>query len=395
VARAWAFQSAGRIVFGAGSLDRIGELLEREGARRCLLVSDPNLAGPAARVRASAAARAIECRVFDGGEPEPSVAVVERLLAGVAGAEFDAIVGLGGGSNIDVAKAAAVLLTHGGEARDYEGQNRLPGPVTPVVAVPTTAGSGSEVSGACILSVPASSSKLALVDNHLRPALALVDPELHVTAPPRVTRDAGVDAFCHAVEAFTIADCEVFPRDPGDPWPLYQGKHALADALAVRAIELIAANLPRALRAPADLEARSAMAVGALLAGMAMSNTGIYTVHALTYPVGAFTHASHGACNGALLPAVLDFVAPERPKEMRRILELMGSEREQVGDAVRDWLGALGAPATLRELGMRPDQIGPAAEIGYGIRRLMNGSPRATSPEQLLEIVRRAFGAGA
>ncbi len=392
MARAWAFQSAGRIVFGGGSVDRIGELLEREGARRCLLVSDPNLAGPAERIRASAAARSIACRVFAGGEPEPSVAVVERCLESAAGAQFDAIVGLGGGSNIDVAKAAAVLLTHGGEARDYEGQNRLPGPVTPVLAVPTTAGSGSEVSGACILSLPAEDTKLALVDNRLRPAVALVDPELHVTAPPRVTRDAGVDAFCHAVEALTIADCDAFPQDPADPWPLYQGKHPFGDALAERAIALIAANLPRVLAAPADLEARSAMALGALLAGMAMSNTGIYTVHALTYPVGAFTHASHGACNGALLPAVLDFVAPERPEEMRRILELMRSERAQAGDAVREWLRALGAPATLRELGLLPDQIGPTAEIGYGIRRLMNGSPRPTSPEQLLEIVRRAFG---
>lgn len=393
MARAWAFQSAGRIVFGAGCVDRIGELLAREGARRCLLVTDANLAGPAERIRASAAAHGVDCHVFDGGEPEPSVAVVERLLGSVAGARFDAIVGLGGGSNIDVAKAAAVLLTHGGEVRDYEGQNKLPGPVVPVVAVPTTAGSGSEVSGACILAVPETNSKLALVDNRLRPALALVDPELHRSCPSRVTRDAGVDAFCHAIEAFTIADCEAFPQDPSDAWPLYQGKHPLGDALAERAIELIAANLPRALAAPADLEARSAMALGALLAGMAMSNTGIYTVHALTYPVGAFTRASHGACNGALLPAVLDFVAPSRPVQMRRILELMGSERAQAGDAVRDWLRAVGAPATLRELGLRPEQIEPTAEIGYGIRRLMNGSPRATSPQQLLEIVRCAFGA--
>jgi alcohol dehydrogenase class IV len=392
VARAWAFQSAGRIVLGAGCVDRIGELLEREGARRCLLVSDPNLAAPAERIRAAAEAHGVACRVFDGGEPEPGVAVVERLLEGVAGERFDAVVGLGGGSNIDVAKAGALLLAHGGKVRDYEGQNKVPGPVVPVLAVPTTAGSGSEVSGACILGVPGEGSKLALVDNRLRPALALVDPELHRSCPPRVTRDAGVDAFCHAVEAFTIADCDAFPRDPGDPWPLYQGKHPLADALAERAVELIAASLPRALAAPGDLEARSAMALGALLAGMAMSNTGIYTVHALTYPVGAFTSASHGACNGALLPAVLDFVAPARPAQMRRLLELMGSRRASAGDAVRDWLRALGAPATLRELGLAPEQIGPTAEIGWGIRRLMNGSPRATSREQLLEIVRCAFG---
>ena len=134
------------------------------------------------------------------------------------------------------------------------------------------------------------------------------------------------------------------------------------------------------------------MAMGALLAGMAMSNTGIYTVHALTYPVGAFTRASHGACNGALLPAVLDFVAPVREAEMARIIQLMQSDRKNVADAVRDLLRRVGAASTLKELGLAPRQIEPTAEIGYGIRRLMNGSPRPTSPEELREIVQRAYG---
>src|SRR5262249_48215055 len=173
-----------------------------------------------------------------------------------------------------------------------------PGATLPIVAIPTTAGSGSEVSGACILSVHDDNSKIAVVDDNIRPALAVVDPELHLSCPHSVTRDAGIDAFCHAVEAFTILDCAQFPPGPGEIWPLYQGKQPLTDALAERAIEIIAESLPRALDAPDDLSARSQMAMGALLAGMAMSNTGLFTVHALTYPVGAFTLASHGACNG-------------------------------------------------------------------------------------------------
>jgi len=392
MARAWTFQSAGRIVFGAGSVERSGELLRQLGAERCLLVTDPNLGAAAAAIREVAGEHGVGCTVFDGGEPEPAVAVVERCLAGVRGERFDAVVGLGGGSNIDVAKAAALLLRHGGRVADYAGQCKVPGPTLPIVAVPTTAGSGSEVSGACILSLPEDDSKLAVVDHFLRPSLAVIDPELHLSCPPGVTRDAGLDAFCHAVEALTIIDWTAFPRDAEDGWPLYQGKHPFTDTLAERAIELVAANLPRVLREPGDLAARESMAHGALLAGMAMSNTGLYTVHALTYPVGAFTHASHGACNAVLLPAVLDFVAPARKAETQRILELMRSTRESAGDAVRDLLRSVGAPLTLRDLGLAPDEIEPTAEIGYRIRRLMDGSPRPTSPEELLGIVRAAWG---
>jgi len=388
---AWVFQSAGEVVFGAGSVRRTGELCARLGARHALLVTDPNLELAGARVRDSLAAHGVACTVFAGGEAEPSVAVAERAGAAGRGRGVDAVIGLGGGSNLDVAKAAAALLAHDGRIADWAGQARLPGPVLPLLALPTTAGSGSEVSGACILAVPEDGTKLAVVDNRLRPRVALVDPELHVTCPPVVTRDAGLDALCHAVEAYTIADAERFPRDPSVPWPLYQGKHPVADALAERAIELIATHLPRALERPADLAARTGMAVGALLAGMAMSNTGIYTVHALTYPVGAETGASHGACNGVLLPPVLDFVERVRAPEARRIAALLGSQRERVGDAVRDFLRRVGAPASLAELGFPRERIEAAADVAHGIRRLMDGSPRPTSRDELVAILRSAY----
>jgi alcohol dehydrogenase class IV len=385
-------QSAGRIVFGAGSLARAGELLRQLGAARVLLVTDPPLAAPAEALRASAAAAGVGCLVFSDGAAEPPAALAEELARRVAGERFDAVVGLGGGSNIDLAKAAALLLRHGGSARDYAGQCRVPGPVLPVVAVPATAGSGSEVSGACILSLPEQDNKLAIVDHQLRPALALVDPEIQRTCPPGVTRDAGLDALCHAIEAFTIADAADFPRDPAVPWPLYQGKHPLTDVLAERAIGLLGDHLPRVLAQPHDLEARSQMALGALFAGIAMSNTGLYTVHALTYPVGAFTGASHGACNAALLPAVLDFVEPARPGESKRICELLRSRHARPGDAVRELLARVGAASTLAELGLPADKLEATAEIGFGIRRLMDGSPRSTSRADLLGIVRRAWG---
>jgi len=392
--RPFAFESVPRVIFGAGAAARAGEVVARLGARRVLLVGDENLRRHARVVGESLAAADVACRMWAGGEAEPTTGVAERLVAAVADDRFDAVIGLGGGSNIDVAKAAAVLLRHGGALRDYAGQGRLPGAALPVAAIPTTAGSGSEVSGACILALPDDHSKLAIVDNRIRPAVTIVDPALHLSCPPAVTRDAGIDALCHAVEAFTIADSEAFPHDAADAWPIYQGKHPLTDVLAERAIELIGRNLAAAVERPDDLEARTRMALGALLAGVAMSNTGIYTVHALTYPVGAFTRASHGACNGALLPAVLDFVAPARGRELARVAELLGSPEATAGDAVRALLRRVGAAATLRELGLAREQIGPTAEIGHGIRRLMDGSPRPTSLADLRGIVERAYGDG-
>ena len=390
--RAFSFRSAGRIVFGAGALRRLGELLTGMGFSRALLVTDRNLVGPLDTLRAAVTAEGITLDVFDDGEAEPSIDVVERLVAAASSRpKPDVVLGLGGGSNLDVAKAAAIVLQHGGVIGDYAGQNQLPGAPLPVVAIPTTAGSGSEVSGAAILSVPADDSKLAVVDDRLRPALALVDPELHCTCPPTVTRDSGVDAFCHAVEALTIADWDQFPRSPEQPWPLYQGRHPLTDALAIDAVARVAVALPQVMAQPSDLQARTEMAVGALHAGAAMGNTGIYTVHALTYPVGAFTKASHGACNGALLPAVIDFIEPVRERECQRITTAMGAEGP-LGDAIRRLWAQIGAPATLAALGLPRERLDDVARIGHGIRRLMNGSPRSTSLDELRTVVEHAYG---
>lgn len=385
------FEGAGRIVFGSGALRRIGDVLEQVGVRTCLVISDGNLSGPAEVVRAAAEARGISCAIFAGGEPEPTAELVGRAVEAGARNCPDGVVGLGGGSNIDVAKAVAAVLVHGGPIGRYAGANRIPGPGLPLVAVPTTAGSGSEVSGACILRNHGGGAAMAVVDSHLRPRIALVDPELHLSCPRTVTRDSGIDALTHAIEAYTMIDASSFPHAPDVQWPIYQGRHPLTDVLAERAIELIARALPRAVATPHDLAARTDMALGALLAGLAMSNTGIATAHALAYPVGTFTHASHGACNGALLPAVMDFIAPSRPREMQRIADLMGTPGERAADAVRELLRRIGAPATLRELGLAADLLESTAEIAFGIRRLMDGSPRPATAAELRAIVRCAW----
>ena len=210
---------------------------------------------------------------------------------------------------MDLAKITAVLLTHGGKPLDYAGDDKIPGPVLPLLCVPTTAGTGSEVSARRVLSDTDNQMKVGVLSNYLRPAAAVVDPLLTVSCPPKVTADSGIDALTHAIEAYTAVDNAVFPLPPGER-SVYQGRHPFGDMLAERAVSLIGAHLRRAVRDGSDLEAREGMALGATLAGMAFSNVGVAVVHALEYPVGGATHCSHGAGNGLLLPYVMRYNAP-------------------------------------------------------------------------------------
>ena len=388
---AWMFRSIERIAFGVGTVRMLGELLAGLHVDSAVLVSDKNLSAHTEAAVDSLRSHGIGYKLFDGGRPEPTTEMVNTLCASLAGEQFDAFIGLGGGSNIDLAKAGAVVHTLGGVAEDYVGSQSIPGPVLPIVAIPTTGGSGSEMSAASILSVPDRYSKVAIVDNRIRPRLAVIDPELHLTCPPAVTRDSGVDALCHAIEALTSAD-SVGPRGSSTYQPVYQGRHALTDALAEQSVRLIAANLPAALADPEDLEARTGMAVGALLAGMAMSNTGVHLVHALAYPVGAMTGTSHGASVSALLPAVLDFITPYRRTEVERVVEIVRSTGRGEIDSVRGFLASVGAPGTLRELGFKPGDRERAAGLAFEIKRLLMCAPVSVSREDITWVLDRAQG---
>src|SRR5205085_8786790 len=175
---------------------------------------------------------------FSGGEPEPSMRAAEACIELARPFRPDALLGLGGGSNMDLAKIAATVLAHGGGPRDYVGDDKIPGPVHPLLCVPTTAGTGSEVSAAAVLTDTDSKMKVGILSNYLRPRVALVDPLLTVSCPPRVTADSGIDALTHAIEAYTAVDNEEFPL-PAEERTIYQGRHPLGDVLAERAIQLI------------------------------------------------------------------------------------------------------------------------------------------------------------
>lgn len=397
----WSFHSAGQILFGPGAVDQLGEQCARRRLRRVLVVTDRHLeaAGTAAAVQQALQAARISVSLFTGGEPEPSFAAAEAALAAAHAFQPDGVLGLGGGSNMDLAKAAAALFTHGGRIQDLVGEDRIPGPVLPLICVPTTAGTGSEVTAASVLTDQANQLKVGILSNYLRPALAVVDPKLTLTCPPKVTADSGIDALTHAIEAYTAVDNESFPLPDGER-SVYQGRHPLGTCLAEKAIGLIGQHLVRAVQEPANLETRSAMALAALLAGLAFSNIGVALVHALEYPLGGATHCSHGAGNGLLLPHVMRFNMPVRQSEFARIAALLGEDvagmseagaAERAIAAVERLQVAIGIPTRLRDLGVQPDALRSLAEKAVAIRRILRVNPRPVSAADAEAILQAAW----
>jgi alcohol dehydrogenase class IV len=397
----WTFHTAGQLLFGRHATSQLGEVAQRIGAKRTLIVTDATLvkAGIAEQVHVPLSESGMLVEVFSGGEPEPSFRVADACLAAAREFKPDALLGLGGGSNMDLAKITATVLAHGGHPRDFVGDDKIPGPVFPLICVPTTSGTGSEVSAASVLTDSDSQLKVGILSNYLRPRVAVVDPMLTVSCPSKVTADSGIDALTHAIEAFTAVDNEVFPLPPGER-SVYQGRHPMGDMLAEKAIHLIGKFLRRAVADGKDLEAREGMALGATLAGMAFSNVGVAAVHALEYPVGGAVHCSHGAGNGLLLPYVMRFNLPVRRKEFAAIARLLGENvagldearaAETAIEAVAKLRTDIGIPRCLREIGVKEEQLRPFAEKATGIRRILRVNPRPVTVEDLEGILRAAF----
>lgn len=397
----WAFHSAGSLIFGPGAVSQMGDVAKRLKARRALLITDEVLqrAGLVEQATGPLTAAGIETQVWDGGEPEPSLTAADRAIAAAQQFRPDVLVGLGGGSNMDLAKITATVLAHGKTPRDWLGDDTIPGPVWPLVCVPTTAGTGSEVSAASVLTDTANQLKIGALSNYLRPAAAVVDPRLTLGCPAKVTADSGIDALTHAIEAYTAVDNALFPLPAGER-SVYQGRHPLGDVLAERAIRLIGANLRTAVHEPANLAAREAMSLGATLAGLAFSNVGVAVVHALEYPVGGATHCSHGAGNGLLLPFVMRFNLPARTAEMARIAEFLGEDvrgldetaaAERAITAIESLKRDIGIPARLRDLGVQAGQLSGFAEKAFGIKRILRVNPRPVTVEDLHGILQAAL----
>jgi alcohol dehydrogenase class IV len=396
----WTFHIPGKLVFGAGSIEQIGEIARRHG-ERVLIVTDAVLvkSGVVDRVKQPLVAAGADVSVFDGGEPEPSFKAAETCIAAAKQFRADVLVGVGGGSNMDLAKITAGIMAHGGRIVDYVGDDKFPGPVWPLICVPTTAGTGSEVSAASVLTDTVNHIKVGVLSNFLRPLAAIVDPMLTVSCPPKVTADSGIDALTHAIEAFTAVDNESFPLPEGEK-SVYQGRHPLGECLAEKAIALVGINLRLAVSDGKNIGARTGMALGATLAGMAFSNIGVALVHAMEYPVGGAVHVSHGAGNGLLLPHVMRYNLPARLTAFAQIARLLGEKVDGMAApeaalravaAVEKLQDDIGIPKRLRDLGVKQDQLHPFAEKAHGIRRILRVNPRQPSVEDVEKIYQEAY----
>ncbi|MGD9048781.1 MAG: iron-containing alcohol dehydrogenase, partial [Anaerolineae bacterium] len=381
-------------------VQRTGEAVRGLEARRVCVITDKGLAGAGLHepVLASLAEAGVEADLYDDSQAKPTVEAVTACSEAIKGQGYDGLVALGGGSNVDLAKAVAVLLRYGGSVEDYFGQHTVPGPILPLVAVSTTAGTGSEVSGASVLADPARQRRGAILSNHLRPRVAVYDPLLTLSCPPMVTADAGIDALTHAVEAYMVTDhrLETGEEPPG----VYTGRSPLSDILAEQAIVLTGRYLRRAVYKGSDVEAREGMHLASLLAGMAFSNAGLTAVHALEYPVGVATGCTHGAGNGLFLPYVMEYNIPACPDRLATVALLLGEEvggfptleaAEQAVEAVERLKADIGIPLSLRDLGIEEEELRPLAEATLQVARLLEANPRPLDADSLEGILRRAW----
>ncbi len=397
----WSFHSPGQILFGRNAVDQLGDVAGRLGAGRALIVTDKSLAdaGLAQRVGGVLRTAGIATEVFDGGQPDPPLHAVNRCVEQARDCHADLLVGLGGGSNMDLAKAAATLLAHGGTCLDYGGDQLVPGPVFALILVPTTSGTGSEVTAAAVLNDTDEGRKFAILSNYLRPQVALVDPTLTVSCPAKVTADSGIDALTHAIEAYTAVDNETFPLPEGER-TVYQGRYPLSDVLAEQAIGLVGRYLRRAVSNGDDIEAREGMALAATSAGMSFSNVGVAVVHALEYALAAEAHTSHGCGCGLLLPYVMEHNKSARAAQMVKIAGLLGEDITALDEhtaadraihAVHQLKADIGIPATLTEVGVNPDAVPAMAEQAFALKRILRVNPRAVSQEDLEAILKSAL----
>ncbi len=387
------------LVFGAGQRLALPQYARALG-QRVLLVTDERMAAETSFIELVRAVEAtgVSVSVFAGVEAElPADCIAAGVEQGTA-CSADLIVGIGGGSCLDAAKIIALLLAHGGDISDYYGEFKVPGPVLPLIAMPTTAGTGSEVTPVAVVSDKNRAVKVGIASPHLIPHTAICDPELTYGCPPRLTAASGADALTHAIEAFTTARRKPEASTVHDH--VFLGKNALSDLYALEAIRLIGGSLANAVRDGTDQAARADMMRGATLAGLAFGTAGTAAAHAVQYPVGALTHTAHGLGVAAMMPYVMEFNLPLTRPEMAEIAVVLGlpvdglSQAQQAAaavDGVAELFAGIGIPTDIRSLGLAEDKLGWIAELALAATRLVKNNPRPLDTHSMQRLVQAAY----
>nr|WP_274636555.1 iron-containing alcohol dehydrogenase [Microbacterium bovistercoris] len=386
-----------RVHVGFGVRQRLVAELPAD-SERVLAVIDPFLVGTPiwAQLRTLLEGAGRQVSVYSDITPELPVDSLTAAAADAADFGAQVIVAVGGGSALDAGKLIALLLAHGGPLSRYYGENRVPGPVLPVVALPTTAGTGSEVTPVAVIADSERELKVGVSSPYLVPAVALVDPELTMAAPASVTAFAGIDALVHAVESYTAAPfSSEAATDSAAALPVFTGRNVLTAGLSLQAAGRIHRWLPVAVRDGGDRRARAELSVGALQAGIAFGPTGTHLSHALQYPIGALTKTPHGLGTGLLLPYVLDILAQDAEAALR-IGELgatfgVAADPGAVVAALVELNRLIGVPPDLAELGIERGQLPRIVELALQSQRLVAISPVPADAVLLHEILDNAL----
>ncbi len=373
------------IIFGINALSSIVEEVRKLSGQNVFIITDQGVvqAGLLEKLLELLEKGKIGYTIFDQVEAEPSIENLLAVTEKAKASKLDLFIGLGGGSVMDTTKMASVLKVQDLNIRDLFGVDKVIKPGLPTIMVPTTSGTGSEVTRNAVFTDKAENLKKVVSSQAIVPTVALVDPMLTVTMPPSITAATGIDAFIHAVESYIAINASPF-----------------TDPLALEATRLIAENLGPAVANGQDLPARYNMSLGSLLAGITLNNAGVGAVHALAYPVGAEYHVPHGIANVVTFIPTMEYISMARRPKFVQLAAAMGepvvnlSPREAVTQgirAMRDLVEKVGLPSRLRDIGATEEKIPAMAKAAFREKRLLGNTPRQLTEEDLGKILRASF----
>ena len=380
----FSFMVPQNIVFGTGSLGKLPEQVRSLGSEHAFVVSDHGLEaiGVVGRIVSTLEDAGIKVTTFLDVLPNPTVDMVNAAVDGYKSSGATSIIALGGGSPMDVAKAVGVVVRYGGSITEYEGAGKVPGPIEPLIAIPTTAGTGSEVTPFSVIVDTSRNYKLSVFSYEVLPKIALLEPELIMTAPASVAAACGLDAMIHAWEAYTSLAANPF-----------------TDAMAEKALDLIGANIRRFVANRKDIEAAEAMMAGSTFAGIAFAWARLGNVHAMSHPVSAYFNVPHGVANAILLPTIVEFNALADEGRYKRIYRYIRQVRHQpiidfkpqvLVDETRKLMRDLGIPASLAEVGVTEDKIEAMAHDAMESGNIAV-NPRQTTLKDVIALYHKAM----
>jgi hydroxyacid-oxoacid transhydrogenase len=398
------------VKFGEGVSSEVGYEAKRLKMTKVLIVTDKNLNENTkipTRIKGCLGEVGIKADIFDGAHVEPIDAEVMKAIEFAEGKGYDGFVGLGGGSSIDTAKMINLYTTYPtAEFKDYiappTGKGKIvPGPLKPLIVIPTTAGTGSENTPVAVVDLAKEKLKVGISHPYLLPSYALLDPLLTISLSPYYTASTGMDALLHSIEAYTCIPYNARPRpEAPEKRPVYIGSNPVSDIFVERSIELVGKYLRRAYHNPYDLEARHNMLLAAHLGG-AFGNAGVHVPHALAYPIAGRRHElPHGITVCVTAPASLEFIAPVVREKLAKVATLLGEKTEGVTtgeaatlakEAIIKLMEDINFPSGIAEFGFEEKDIEELAEAGIKMQRLLSCSPRPVKLEDIKEIYRKSL----